>query len=268
MDRYQIPEAALSAVERLHGVTITFHDHTGLISRHLAVNRDQHRHPRCAAAKAKDDSLMCVRFEQRELAPLLARQRDGLVQRCPIGLGEVVVPVATREGGSLGTLFAGPFTPGQAVALARDARGTSPAKLPVREQPAVADLHEHLHQLGARLALWLDHREHVPTTRRARIMQFIERHFRSEVSLAELAGELGLSPGRAAHVVREECGDSFIALLADARLRHAADLLRHSSLDVGTIALGSGFGDLSHFHRQFRRRFGATPLAWRLQGGA
>jgi AraC-like DNA-binding protein len=268
MDRYQIPEAALAAVERLHGVTLTFHDHTGLISRHLTISRDQHRHPRCAALKAKDQSLMCVRFEQRELAPLLDRHRAGIVQRCPAGLGEVVVPVATRDGAALGTLFAGPFAPAADVPLDRDARGNSPARLETLGHQAVADLREHLHQLGARLALWLDHREHVPTTRRARILQIIERRFRAELSVSDLASELGLSPGRAAHVVRSECGASFISLLTDARLQHAADLLRHSSLDVGTIALGSGYGDLSHFHRQFRRRFGVTPLAWRLRGGA
>lgn len=268
MDRYQIPEAALTAVERLHDVTVTFHDHTGLISRHLTVIRDQHRHPRCAALKAKDQSLMCVRFEQRELKPLLERHPDGLVQRCPAGLSEVVVPVATRDGSALGTLFAGPFAPADDVVLDRDARGSSPARLASRSPQAIADLREHLHQLGARLALWLDHREHVPTTRRARILQIIERNFRAELSVSDLASELGLSAGRAAHVVRAECGASFISLLSDARLRHAADLLRHSSLDVGTIALGSGYGDLSHFHRQFRRRFGVTPLAWRLQGGA
>ena len=39
-------------------------------------------------------------------------------------------------------------------------------------------------------------------------------------------------------------------MLSDARLRH---------LTIGAIAYQAGFGDLSHFNRSFRRRFGATP---------
>jgi AraC-like DNA-binding protein len=31
--------------------------------------------------------------------------------------------------------------------------------------------------------------------------------------------------------------------------------------------LAAGFGDLSHFHRSFRRRYGATPSDVRAAGG-
>jgi AraC-like DNA-binding protein len=34
---------------------------------------------------------------------------------------------------------------------------------------------------------------------------------------------------------------------------------RHAAMTVNAIALVAGFGDLSHFNRSFRRRYGATP---------
>jgi AraC-like DNA-binding protein len=37
---------------------------------------------------------------------------------------------------------------------------------------------------------------------------------------------------------------------------------------VATVAMRAGFGDLSHFHAAFRRRYGATPAAWRRQAAS
>jgi transcriptional regulator GlxA family with amidase domain len=47
------------------------------------------------------------------------------------------------------------------------------------------------------------------------------------------------------------------------RLRTAASLLRETSMSILDVCLASGFQDLSHFHRFFRKRFGATPLRYR-----
>ena len=47
------------------------------------------------------------------------------------------------------------------------------------------------------------------------------------------------------------------------RLRTAAGLLRATSASIVEVCLDSGFQDLSHFHRLFRRRFGVTPLRYR-----
>jgi AraC-like DNA-binding protein len=33
----------------------------------------------------------------------------------------------------------------------------------------------------------------------------------------------------------------------------------HAGWTVSAIALAAGFGDLSHFNRSFRKRYGATP---------
>ena len=34
---------------------------------------------------------------------------------------------------------------------------------------------------------------------------------------------------------------------------------RYAAWTIGAIAFAAGFGDLSYFHRVFRRRYGATP---------
>jgi len=71
------------------------------------------------------------------------------------------------------------------------------------------------------------------------------------------------SESRAGHAVREACGASFIELLAETRLKTAAGLLRYSNLPVVDVAERSGFGDLSHFHQAFRKRYRMTPHKYR-----
>jgi AraC-like DNA-binding protein len=60
----------------------------------------------------------------------------------------------------------------------------------------------------------------------------------------------------------EGTGKSFTEHLAGRRLERAFEMLtdphrRH--LAIIDIAFGVGFGDVSHFNRMFRRRFGETP---------
>ncbi|WP_343744390.1 helix-turn-helix domain-containing protein [Chitinophaga sp.] len=47
------------------------------------------------------------------------------------------------------------------------------------------------------------------------------------------------------------------------RLQMSALLLRTTEQPVPEIAYSTGFADLSHFYRQFRRCFGMTPVQWR-----
>ncbi|MBN8526882.1 MAG: helix-turn-helix transcriptional regulator, partial [Planctomycetes bacterium] len=62
-------------------------------------------------------------------------------------------------------------------------------------------------------------------------------------------------------------GRGFADLLAEARLVTAATLLRGSALPVLEVGQRAGFGDASHFHACFRKRFGCSPGAWRLNPG-
>ena len=48
------------------------------------------------------------------------------------------------------------------------------------------------------------------------------------------------------------------------RLRHAAKLLTQTDISIAKVALDCGFGDQSHFSRQFGRFFGESPRTYRL----
>ncbi len=63
--------------------------------------------------------------------------------------------------------------------------------------------------------------------------------------------------------MREACGESFITLLTEIRLRTAAGLLRHTSLPVTQVMQQSGFGNRAHFHQVFKQRFASSPGKYR-----
>jgi AraC-like DNA-binding protein len=67
----------------------------------------------------------------------------------------------------------------------------------------------------------------------------------------------------------ESEGLTFSQFLLDTRLERVNDMLRdraHAQQPISVIAYECGFGDLSHFNRAFRRRYGATPSNVRGEG--
>ena len=77
-------------------------------------------------------------------------------------------------------------------------------------------------------------------------------------SLTSLAAEAGLSPFYFARVFSELVGEPPHRYLLRVRLRRAAELLR-AGASVAQAALKSGFPDINHFSKTFRRRFGVPP---------
>jgi AraC-like DNA-binding protein len=85
------------------------------------------------------------------------------------------------------------------------------------------------------------------------------------LNVDSIAGEVGLSE-RSVHRLLEETGKSFTEHVTERRLERAQAMLANpdfSHLRIIDIALAAGFGDISHFNRLFRRRFGETPSSAR-----
>ena len=91
------------------------------------------------------------------------------------------------------------------------------------------------------------------------------------------AGERGLNPAGVAsqagisvrylHRLLEPTGRTFSQHLLEQRLERAAAELRNPERrqKIAEIAFASGFSDISHFNRSFRRAFGDTPYGVRVR---
>ena len=96
---------------------------------------------------------------------------------------------------------------------------------------------------------------------RAVLAAVAQRFSDPDFDLNNVAGTLGLSR-RYVQKLLEGTGKSFTEHLAGRRLERAFAMLtdaRHLHWAIIDIAFAVGFGDVSHFNRMFRRRFGETP---------
>lgn len=105
---------------------------------------------------------------------------------------------------------------------------------------------------------------------RQAIKRYIDAHL-ADPSLSPdgIAARFGISR-RGLYLLFEEDEDGGLSGLScrvrEQRLLHAAEDLRApSDCSVIDVAMRWGFNDMSHFSRLFKRRFGASPRAWRRQ---
>lgn len=108
------------------------------------------------------------------------------------------------------------------------------------------------------------HQLHETTTKLAepllqRIISLIEDRLSENLSLVELASEVGLSPSHFSSLFRITTGLSPHRYIVQRRLEHALRLLRSSKLSIGEIATTVGFYDQSHLVRHMQRVMGVTP---------
>src|SRR5262249_45113167 len=76
-----------------------------------------------------------------------------------------------------------------------------------------------------------------------------------ESTIAAVAARHGLAP-RSIQRLFERDGSTFSAFKLEQQLAHARRMLantRYAGWTIGAIAIAAGFGDLSYFHRVFRR---------------
>jgi AraC-like DNA-binding protein len=82
----------------------------------------------------------------------------------------------------------------------------------------------------------------------------------------QLAHRLETSVRQLERLFNTEVGDTPLSYGRQLRIRTAAWLLTSSDRTVTDIASSCGFSDASHLGREFRKSFGESPIAYRLQG--
>ncbi len=99
-------------------------------------------------------------------------------------------------------------------------------------------------------------------TRVASVLRRMEETFFDEWDMDAAARSAHLSRRRFSSIFRDVSGSSFLDKRNELRLDHAAQLILERRHSIIGAAFSSGFGDLAHFYRLFRRRFGAPPGEW------
>lgn len=92
------------------------------------------------------------------------------------------------------------------------------------------------------------------------VAEYVEANLdRRGLSLAELAGLVGLSPNHFATLFRRSTGLAPHRYLINRRVEHARLLLSATGAPLAEVANRSGFADQAHMTRHFGRLLGITP---------
>jgi AraC-like DNA-binding protein len=103
-------------------------------------------------------------------------------------------------------------------------------------------------------------------SRVSRALDFIAENYMKPISLRDVAGAIGLSSFRTAHLVKRHMGKSVVQLIHQVRVQRARYLLEKTAKSCTDIAYEVGYGDQSYFTRHFRRIAGITPARYRRAG--
>ncbi len=95
------------------------------------------------------------------------------------------------------------------------------------------------------------------------VLSFIRAHYASKLTLRAISGEVGYSPTYCDAVFKKDVGESIVRYLIDYRIEKAKEFLIENVLSLSSIAERTGFSDPNYFSRQFRRRTGVSPAAFR-----
>ena len=255
-DRFQVHITIHDLYQRLHPV----------IQNPMQPGRHLHLHECCLRERfaISEWDRLCTRDCYQDLEVLAEKHAGPFLKCCWKGVTELVVPVFFHRDHLL-TLTAGTF------------RGTFPshirlpawylkkhAQLPEVPFDELAVLSELLHAVGVALLHEAEERVALDETGRIGVIRrFLRTQAHRQVSIAELARELFLSPSRAGHLVRELTGKTFTQLLEDERMARADKLLRFSDRTISDIAATVGYINLGYFDRLFQRRFDLSPVQYR-----
>jgi AraC-like DNA-binding protein len=100
-----------------------------------------------------------------------------------------------------------------------------------------------------------------PTVRAA--LDVIDRDYATLQGPSDVARILGKNLSYVTDLLRDQTGYPVATWLRERRLFAASLLLADLTPSVIDVALAVGYCDAGHFARQFVRRFGCTPSAWR-----
>lgn len=91
------------------------------------------------------------------------------------------------------------------------------------------------------------------------VLEYIGEHYAEELSIPDLARICFFSEYHFMRFFKKYVGTSCLEYIKNLRLEKAAELFTQGEQSVLDTALCCGFGNLSYFYREFKKKYGMTP---------
>ena len=95
------------------------------------------------------------------------------------------------------------------------------------------------------------------------ITNYMKENFREKLSLSELAKTFGYAPSYLSRMFQKYTGINYKTYLQNIRLEYAFQELLNSNHTISETALNNGFPNSKAFSREFQKKYGLLPSAYR-----
>ncbi|MGI6777121.1 MAG: response regulator [Acetivibrionales bacterium] len=95
------------------------------------------------------------------------------------------------------------------------------------------------------------------------VIEYIDKHFHRDITLKQVAEEVGLSPQYLSRMFKEKYGSNFIDYVTKKRVKYAEEFLCNCNKSIKEISRMAGYEDSNYFCRIFKRDTGMTPTQYR-----
>lgn len=92
-----------------------------------------------------------------------------------------------------------------------------------------------------------------------RIYEYVMKNFKSPITIEDVAGNVFMTPTSFCHFFKKSSNKTFTQYVNEIRIGYACKLLYENKFNIARIAFESGFENLAHFNKQFKKIKGASP---------
>ncbi len=96
-----------------------------------------------------------------------------------------------------------------------------------------------------------------------KILAFIQTHFRENITLKNIANQVGLTVPYCCAIVKKELGCTIYELILRERILLAEELIKSGDHAIKKIPSMCGFNDYSNFSKSFKKIIGNSPIQYR-----
>jgi AraC family transcriptional regulator of arabinose operon len=95
------------------------------------------------------------------------------------------------------------------------------------------------------------------------VLQYIDHNLTKDLSIAELASLVHHHPNYFIRFFKSHLGITPMTFILERRLEKAKQLIVSSDMTIGEVSQATGFHDIFHFSKSFRKRHGLAPTEFR-----
>lgn len=97
------------------------------------------------------------------------------------------------------------------------------------------------------------------------IHNYLMNHYREDINLQQIAALVSMAEGSVCRYFKSQTGVALFEYLNKIKIEFACKLLMDPDLNINEVCFDSGFNNLSHFNKQFRKVKGLPPTQYRRQ---